>query len=96
MRGKNTMNKLTIRDVDFAGKRVLIRVDFNVPLENGQVTDDTRIRASIPTIAYIAQQKPTSITLMSHLGRPDGQRDPSTSTRCRAFGTIDEYAGNIC
>lgn len=73
------MNKLTIRDVDFAGKRVLVRVDFNVPLENGQVTDDTRIRASIPTIAYIAQQKPTSITLMSHLGRPDGQRDPSMS-----------------
>ncbi|MFZ4829057.1 MAG: phosphoglycerate kinase [Phototrophicaceae bacterium] len=73
------MNKLTIRDVNFAGKRVLVRVDFNVPLENGQVTDDTRIRSSIPTLEYIAQQKPTSITLMSHLGRPDGQRNPTMS-----------------
>ena len=75
------MNKLTIRDVSFENKRVLIRVDFNVPLENGQVTDDTRIRSSIPTIEYIAQQKPTSIALMSHLGRPDGQRNPSMSLK---------------
>lgn len=75
------MNKLTIRDVSFENKRVLIRVDFNVPLENGEVTDDTRIRSSVPTIEYIAQQKPTSIALMSHLGRPDGQRNPSMSLK---------------
>jgi len=73
------MNKMTIRDVDLKSKRVLIRVDFNVPLEGSTITDDTRIRAAVPTLRYILEQKPKSIILMSHLGRPKGGPDPKFS-----------------
>ncbi len=65
------MDKKTVRDVDLKGKRVLMRADFNVPLDGTTITDDTRIRAALPTIQYILD-KGASLVLMSHLGRPKG------------------------
>lgn len=64
------MNKKTIKDIDVTGKRVIMRVDFNVPLKNGVIQDDIRIRAALPTIQYILDKKPRSLVLMSHLGDP--------------------------
>jgi len=61
----------TVRDISLAGKRIIMRVDFNVPMKDGKVQDDTRIVASLPTIRYILDQKPRSLVLMSHLGDPD-------------------------
>ncbi|MFN7208790.1 MAG: phosphoglycerate kinase [Aggregatilineales bacterium] len=76
------MNKKTIRDVDLSGKRVLVRVDFNVPIENGVITDETRITAALPTLRAILDQQPKTLVLMSHLGRPkDGVPDPKYSLR---------------
>ncbi len=72
------MNKLTIDQVDLSGKRVLVRVDFNVPLDEGKVTDDTRIRESLPTIKKIIASGGKAI-LMSHLGRPKGKKNPDMS-----------------
>ncbi len=74
--------KQTVKDIPIRGKRVLIRVDFNVPLEKGaaRITDDTRIRESLPTIRYCLEQG-ASVVLMSHLGRPDGQRVPAYSLK---------------
>jgi phosphoglycerate kinase len=74
------MNKKTVRDIDLKGKRVLMRVDFNVPMQNGKVSDDKRIRASLPTIKYVLDQG-ASLILMSHLGRPKGGPDPEFSLR---------------
>ena len=72
------MNKLTVEDLDLKGKRVLMRVDFNVPLENGRVANDKRIRAALPTIKYITNAE-GKLILMSHLGRPKGRRIPELS-----------------
>lgn len=69
------MNKLTIRDLDVQGKRVLMRVDFNVPVKDGKVTDDTRITAALPSINYVLENG-GSLVLMSHCGRPKGKKNP--------------------
>jgi phosphoglycerate kinase len=72
------MNKLTVEDLDLKGKHVLMRVDFNVPLESGKVANDKRIRAALPTIKYIINAG-GKLILMSHLGRPKGKRVPELS-----------------
>jgi phosphoglycerate kinase len=72
------MNKLSIRDLQLAGKRVFIRVDFNVPLDGAKVTDETRIRETLPTLR-LAIERGARLVLASHLGRPKGKRDPKYS-----------------
>jgi phosphoglycerate kinase len=85
------MTKLTINDLDLRGKRVFIRVDFNVPLKDGAVTDDTRIRETIPTLR-LAIQKGGRLVLASHLGRPKGGPDPKYSLR-PAAKKLEELLG---
>jgi phosphoglycerate kinase len=85
------MNKLTIRDLDLRGKRVFIRVDFNVPLQDGVVTDDTRIRETLPTLK-LAMAKDGRLVLASHLGRPKGGPDPKYSMK-PAAKKLEELLG---
>jgi phosphoglycerate kinase len=83
------MNKQTIRDVEWQGKKALVRVDFNVPLSEGRISDDTRIQASLPTINYLLEHG-AAVILMSHLGRPKEGRDPKYSMKVTAehLGTL--------
>ena len=85
------MAKLSVRDLDLNGKRVLVRVDFNVPVKDGKVTDDTRIKASLPTIKHIVDKGGKAV-LVSHLGRPDGKADPKYSLKPVA-GRLQELIG---
>ncbi|HET7695586.1 MAG TPA: phosphoglycerate kinase [Vicinamibacterales bacterium] len=75
------MNKRSIKDLDLEGRRVLMRVDFNVPIKNGEIKDDTRIRASLPTIQYALEHGARAVVLCSHLGRPKGRPAPEYSLR---------------
>jgi len=75
------VTKRSIEDLDLKGRRVLMRVDFNVPIKNGEIKDDTRIRASLPSIQYAVAQGAASVVLCSHLGRPKGKPAPEFSLR---------------
>src|SRR6266576_3838983 len=74
------MNKLSIRDLVLGGKRLFVRVDFNVPLDRGRVTDDTRVRETLPTLAF-ARDRAARLALASHLGRPKGKPAPNYRLR---------------
>ena len=86
--------KLSIRDLELENRRVFIRVDFNVPLKDGVIGDDTRIRSSLPTIAY-ARDHGATVILASHLGRPKARASPQFSLRPVA-ARLSELIGSPC
>jgi phosphoglycerate kinase len=86
--------KKTIRDVDLQGRRALVRVDFNVPLKEGRVADDTRIVASLPTIQYMLANG-AAVVLCSHLGRPKGIVDTQFSLRPVAARLAELLGGKV-
>src|SRR5438067_12839100 len=87
------MNKLSISDLDLKGKRVFMRVDFNVPLADGKITDDTRIRAALPSIRYVIE-KGGRLILTSHLGRPKGKPEAKYSLKPVAV-RLNELLGKL-
>ena len=88
------MRLCTVRDVDWSGKTALVRVDFNVPMLNGRVADDTRIRAAVPTLQYLREHG-ARVVLLSHLGRPDGMASAKYSLRPVA-ARVAEVLGAPC
>jgi phosphoglycerate kinase len=89
-----TMNKKSLHDIDVKGKRVFCRVDFNVPMANGEVTDDTRIRAALPTIQYLIENG-AKVILASHLGRPKGQVNEDMRLNAVATRLSEKLGKNV-
>jgi len=85
-----SISKKTVRDIDFKGKRVIMRVDFNVPMKDGVVQDDTRIKAALPTIQYVLEKGPKYLILMSHLGDPKKDTQKAKEKAEKDGKTFDE------